>query len=366
MKLFRSLLLSMALLAMNSGTLRAAGYSSTTNQDNDSFHCFGYPIIYSTPESGFALGGYFMAYRNSKTSHPRDNLDSFDATAIYTEKKQSILTLNSKKYLNDDRHLLTLQGGYTDYPNEFYGIGPDTGDRKEDYTYIAKSFQGSFLWRLNSHTYLGPNLTYANYDIEDRIPGGLLAAGNITGFEGTNVAGAGLKLLFDTRDNGFLPRNGALLNAQANVYRRDLGSDEDFSQLLMTHCQFYPIGQTSTLALMAELDLSEGAVPFEMLPALGGSIIMRGYYYGRYRDRNYAAFQGEYRFPIGARFSGVAFAALGEVAPEIDQFDFNNFKAAGGFGIRFRIDPRQKINLRCDLGFSEAGVSSYIAFMEAF
>ncbi len=51
-------------------------------------------------------------------------------------------------------------------------------------------------------------------------------------------------------------------------------------------------------------------------------MIMRGYYSGRYRDRNYAAAQIEYRKVFNRMFGLVLFAGAGEVASEINQITY--------------------------------------------
>lgn len=365
MKFFRISFIWILLLSLTPNAILATDDKPVTESNDSKTHFFGFPILSESPETGFAIGGYFMAYRNPNPE--TDKIDTLNGIIMYTEEEQLILTLGINKYFQDDRYLLSANCGYIDFPGKFYGIGPDTDeDWEEDYTLLSKSFQGSFLMKLTPHTYLGPAVTYAEFDINDREPGGLLAAGDIIGYDGVTIAGAGLKLIRDTRDDGFLPQHGSLFNTQVTSYRQSWGSDEDFSQLITSYCCFWPVRETNTLAFMSAITLSDGDVPFEMMPVLGGSVIMRGYYGGRYRDRNFAALQGEYRFPIISRLSGVAFASLGEVAPEIDQFDSDNIKAAGGLGLRFRIDPNQKINLRFDLGLSEDGVCSYINFMEAF
>ena len=98
---------------------------------------------------------------------------------------------------------------------------------------------------------------------------------------------------------------------------------------------------------------------------------MRGYYLGRFRDKNLVAGQAEYRFlpiPLGftKRFGAAVFAATGSV--------FNNFQAlnqtrmvvAGGAGIRFLIFPKKDIFTRFDVAFTNEGHGFYLFIGEAF
>ena len=94
---------------------------------------------------------------------------------------------------------------------------------------------------------------------------------------------------------------------------------------------------------------------------------MRGYYFGRYRDRNMIAFQTEYRFPLFWRLGGVGFVGFGDVASDMTEFKMNQFKYNVGFGLRFMFDRQEKINARLDFGLCEGGSSGiYAMVVEAF
>lgn len=94
---------------------------------------------------------------------------------------------------------------------------------------------------------------------------------------------------------------------------------------------------------------------------------MRGYIYGRYRDKNMITLQTEYRFPLFWRFGAVGFVGAGDVASRYDKFRFNSFKYTFGFGIQFMFDLQEKINARLDIGFGENGKSCiYVMVLEAF
>jgi len=104
-----------------------------------------------------------------------------------------------------------------------------------------------------------------------------------------------------------------------------------------------------------------------MMNTLGGSYEMRGYYKGRYRDKNMITFQGEYRVPVYWRFGAVGFAGVGDVADDVTAFRLDQFKYSLGFGFRFMFDPRERINARIDFGFGKgdnAGI--YAMVLEAF
>ena len=93
---------------------------------------------------------------------------------------------------------------------------------------------------------------------------------------------------------------------------------------------------------------------------------MRGYYDGRYRDRHLLAFQAEYRLPVWGKFGLVGFAGLGRVAPTLGGLDFSGLKYSAGFGLRFKIAPREGANLRIDWAFGQGTSGVYFTAGEAF
>ncbi|HTF82211.1 MAG TPA: hypothetical protein VL947_10810, partial [Cytophagales bacterium] len=134
---------------------------------------------------------------------------------------------------------------------------------------------------------------------------------------------------------------------------------------------YRPINKRDVLAAQVLGQFNFGSTPFNQLALLGGESIMRGYYLGRYRDRNQVAAQLEYRFlPIPFNFTkrwgAAVFGGTGAVFGNIDTFSFNNFVWAGGAGIRFLLFPRKDIYTRFDVAATSEGPGFYIFIGESF
>ena len=102
---------------------------------------------------------------------------------------------------------------------------------------------------------------------------------------------------------------------------------------------------------------------------MGGETMMRGYYYGRYRDKNMLAGQAEYRilpFSFSKRIGAAFFAGTAVVAPTIGSLRFDNLKLAGGAGIRYLVFPKKDIFVRFDVGVTKEGIGFYFFTGEAF
>jgi outer membrane translocation and assembly module TamA len=111
-----------------------------------------------------------------------------------------------------------------------------------------------------------------------------------------------------------------------------------------------------------------GTAPFDLLPQLGGDVLLRGYYQGRFRDRTLLAGQVEYRSPLVWRLGLVGFAAAGQVAPEFGAMGFDRFKPAVGVGLRIRFVKATGLSIRADYGWGLEGGSAgfYLNVGEAF
>ena len=94
---------------------------------------------------------------------------------------------------------------------------------------------------------------------------------------------------------------------------------------------------------------------------------MRGYYAGRYRDKNAGFLQAEYRVPLFWRIGAVGFADMGNVGPEIKDVNLEHFKYSYGGGLRFALNQSEKLNLRLDYGLAKGHSQGfYLQLGEAF
>jgi outer membrane protein assembly factor BamA len=325
------------------------------------------PILAFSPETGFMFGAAAIYYRYPYPVSPETKPNVVFGQASYTTKKQYIFRLSTDWYFKGDAAKLFADISFVKFPALFYGIGPDTAaDLEEDYTPTEFELEGNFLWKIFSQVYVGPRLHLSHLEIKEIEEGGLFDQGDFPGSRGATIFGFGGQLVWDRRDSVFYPLRGSLLEAKTTLYDNFIGSDLDFTQLIFDYRQFINIYKLHVLAFQYYMVLSGGEVPFNVMPRVGGPYLLRGYYSGRFRDENYIAVQGEYRFPIFWRFGGAVFGSIGQVAPEIDEFSFENIKAAAGAGVRFAWDTKQRINVRFDVGFSRSDTSFYVNIGEAF
>jgi hypothetical protein len=101
------------------------------------------------------------------------------------------------------------------------------------------------------------------------------------------------------------------------------------------------------------------------LPALGGSLRLRGYFQGRYRDKVYIMGQAEWRVPLFWRLGAAVFGAVGDVAADIDDVSARHPKTAGGAGLRLNVGRPNPLNIRVDAAVAPGAFNVYLAIGEA-
>jgi outer membrane protein assembly factor BamA len=100
---------------------------------------------------------------------------------------------------------------------------------------------------------------------------------------------------------------------------------------------------------------------------VGGDRNARGYYYGRFRDKNSTSLQVELRSHLFWRFGMAAFGGLSSIYKNISHIQAESFKPNAGIGIRFLADHLNNTHLRIDYAVGVQQQSGfYISFGESF
>jgi len=329
---------------------------------------FFLPFIFYTPETKLAGGGLVNYYFRESGSKTESRPSSIMPSLIYTQNKQIMAELSTYLYWKDEAYYSEGYLAYIKFPDKFYGIGNNTSeDDEEDYTPQFVRLKVSFQKKVRSGLYLGFRYEFDRSKLTELEADGLLAKGDILGSERGIASGAGILAGWDSRDQVYSPSSGAYHQLSATFFRGTLGSDYDFNRFILDLRQYFPVFSSHVIAFQSYINTITGDPPFQMLSLFGGSHRMRGYYEGRYRDRNMLVFQAEYRIvPVWWRFGLAGFAGFGDVADEFSDFRLSSFKYSLGAGIRYRISPEERINLRLDFGFGQGTSGFYITFNEAF
>lgn len=353
------------------GTVDAPALDEVPADDKDDKGGWGFipvAIPYYMPETSFGVGFSLLFYNRDDAAMEENKPDEISLYGAYTFRNQLSLGIAADLYLRRIDYRITGAAEFSRYPDKFWGIGPDTPEEgDEDFTSLITNIRGAFLTRLIDRLYVGPFYRFAYDYMEKREWGGLLRSGAIPGGDGTLMSGFGLEIAFDSRDSVFYPTRGIYADLKGLVFRRELGNEYNFSKLELDFRFFQQLWGDFILAFQLVSELSGGTVPFQAMPRLGGDIMLRGYFQGRYRDENYLAFQTEVRFPLVWRFGGAVFCSLGQVAPAPSELFEHEMKIAFGGGLRFIADRDEHISIRLDVGVDrDMNPNFYFMIKEAF
>ncbi len=341
-------------------------FSQNSANDSSKTSSFVFlPVIYHTPETKLAAGALAVYNYRDENSSLDERPSAITPILVYTQKNQIIGELGFDLYFKKELYHFSGSIGYKIFPNTYFGIGNKTAEDNEE-KYISNNFIASLtsLKRIQPSINVGLQYDFENLDITKKDS--LLNINGTTGNDGGMSSGLGPVVHFDTRDNINFPSKGHFYNVSLLFYQSFLGSDFKYNSITLDLRKYHSFFADHIIAFQGYFKFTNGSVPFNKLALIGGSRIFRGYFEGRYRDKNLLFFQSEYRSPTWHNMGYIVFAGLGDVAAKINKFEPADFKYSFGFGLRYMFVPQEKLNLRLDFGFVEDGFQFYVNFAEAF
>jgi len=340
---------------------------STTNRVGaGGTHWFVFPFVYYTPETDLAFGvGGNINYKIDSLSNP----SSISGSGYYTINNQYNLGTSADIYFDSNKKLLNLSFNHSNVFDYFYGIGPTTPDIAND-AYLQKnnSFDVKYQMQVSNKNFkIGGEFTHRDMSVLDKKDNPYLVSDSVEGSNGGKTSGLGIIFNWDSRDNVFYPNTGGYYQVNVTFFSKAFGSDFDFNQYIIDFRRYMGLITQQVLAFQLYYEFDTAYPPFYNLPLLGGSSNMRGYLKGRYRDRQYYNIQAEYRFAqLIWRFGLVFFVGIGDVASALDKFSVANVKPSYGFGLRFRLEEVQKLDLKMDIGWGQNTSGVYFGINQAF
>jgi len=332
-----------------------------------------YPTLAYAPETTWEIGfnSLYVYYAKGDTANRLSEINGF---AFFTLENQYGLWVDHAIYSDQDRWFFLGRLRLQSFPLFYHGIGMDT---PTEYTARVDANQiiikERVLTKLKKNLFLGVELEYQRLAAVDFV---LAESSNNAfefplGYKGSNNLGLGFGLVQDNRHNVLNVRKGFFSELAFLHYNPAWGSSFKFTSILSDTRVYTPIGKNNVLAAQLLGQFNFGDVPFNQLAQMGGESIMRGYYYGRFRDNNQLAAQVEYRFlPLPFSFTnriGAAiFAGTGTVFNQLIDLNISNLTVSGGLGLRFLLFPKKDIWTRLDFAFTREGTGFYLFIGESF
>jgi outer membrane protein assembly factor BamA len=326
------------------------------------------PVIAYSRETSALFGVMMVRALRWKDAAPQTRPNTLALSGFYSLENQWALGLATSMYLHDEDYLVKAQVYRHRTPARFWGVGTEDGQHgeREDFTATGTGVTFGTTKKVYRALRVGAGVWYGSAKIPIKEAGGLLERAAVTGSDGGTDIGVELQAEWDDRDNIYAPTAGTFVQFWAGLHRDYLGSDFDYEDYMLDVRKFISLGKGQVLALQAKGRIMGGDPPFYRLSSIGGISVMRGLFDGRFRDKSMGAVQAEYRFPLWKSLGGAVFGGAGEVADIPADFTIRNIQFTGGLGLRLTLDPKERINLRLDVGFSRYGTFPIVVITEAF
>jgi hypothetical protein len=329
-----------------------------------------YPTLAYAKETSWEIGlsSLFVFYAKRDTTNRLSEVSGF---SFYTLEHQYGTVIDHSIFTDKEKWAALGRIRFQNFPLKYFGIGINAGS-KELATVEANLFliKERFLKQVRQHLFVGLEADFQS-----------LAAVNFNthgasielplGSNGSKNFGLGGGIIYDQRHNPMNVRKGSFSELALLRYDDAWGSDYSFTTLMLENRLYFPVNKRDVLATQVFSQFATGDIPFNMLSLMGGENLMRGYYQGRYRDRNQLSAQVEYRFlplPIGftKRLGATLFGGAGTVFDHIENFSSKKFVYSGGMGLRLLLFPKKDIWGRIDIAFTREGKGIYMVMGEAF
>jgi hypothetical protein len=329
----------------------------------------GFPIAYFTPETGLAVGALGLLTGNWKNDSLSAKKSSATIGFAYTTRKQILFYLPFNLFLKNDNYRLNGELGFYDYVYFYYGTGNVSGtfeDKQEKFEISFPRIRLTGLKKIRPNLFLGARYAFDGYYNLKVEPNGLLDSLQPTGVKAGVNSGIGPSILYDSRSSVFYPRKGVLLDISSTIDLGKIVSDYKFTRLTADFAGFYSPFKKSVVGFNVNYQQNLGDVPFYQLSLLGGSKRLRGQFEGEFRDKYAWQTQIEWRQEFLKNWGFTAFVGAGWVAPNWESLKLKNQKIGSGVGLRYKLNKKDHVNIRLDVGFGGGKVYPYLTIGEAF
>ena len=333
-----------------------------------------------TPETELLISAGGLYSFSMKPGDPATLRSAVPFSIGYSTNTSLLISILNEVYGPGDAWRLSGEIWLRNMPDHFWGVGFDDARAavRSDSTTRYQRYFWQLLQRLRFHLgkqwFVGPALDFNQTIASDPNP--VMVEEEHVKAQGlrNRNRGLGFSASIDTRDFPANAYRGMLVDITLFKYFKMLGGNNNYSTLEVDYRHYFQVrkpGHTLALQLFARTVI--GAGPWPEYTLLGSPFDLRGYYWGRYRDKVGLFGIAEYRHQfyrktpnrsgsylsshglclwVGGGTMGAAWEAIG------------NFLPNAGFGYRFQVQPR--MNIRLDYGFGLASSSFYLSFAEAF
>lgn len=339
-------------------------YSDANKEKKDKkfdFSIIGGPHFASDTKLGLGLvaAGLYKTDRNDSTLQPSTVSLFGDVSTVGFY----LLGIRGSNIFPKEKYRLNYTLYFYSFPSLYWGEGYENGinnDNKSTYNRFQAMVKADFLFRLADNFYVGPMASF-NYINGKDFQKPELWEGEDSRTTNLNV---GLSVVYDTRDFLTNAYKGYYLRIDQLFSPSFLGNKNAYSSTELTTSYYHPVWKGGILAAQVHAMLTYGDTPWGMMATLGSSYSMRGYYEGRFRDKNAIDMQVELRQHVWRRNGVAVWVGAGNVFLNFKSFKAKQILPNYGFGYRWEF--KKRVNVRLDLGFGKNQTGFIFNINEAF
>ena len=335
-----------------------------------------------TPEASLGVGGaMLMSFKMDKKDTVSQR--SFLPVGFNLSLNGTIVVAGAGTFFfKQDKYRLYMNYSFRNEPANYYGTDISTientprGTNTTGFHKMLLQFNPRFVWQARPGLFAGA-LMDINYTESTDLNPVMLADPYISRFRTSYLnTGLGAVLQYDTRDDIATPTRGFLVSGTGKFYSKAFGGAYNYQILDLEYRHFVPLfHRRSVLGWTARTQIGFNDIPFTELPMFGSPFDLRGYYWGKYRDKSMMYGIAEYRHMFGSQeayerrtfWSKLGFVVWGGIGTIGDTpLQWKKWKL--NYGIGLRIQMQKNKNFRIDIG-REPGVKGILFYMnmtEAF
>ncbi|MDO6619807.1 BamA/TamA family outer membrane protein [Shewanella sp. 6_MG-2023] len=176
-------------------------------------------------------------------------------------------------------------------------------------------------------------------------------------------AGLGAGIIYDSRDVPTNPYDGYYFKLNGTFFDDAIGSDTNFESYSLEFDGYFPVHESITVAYKLKGCLKEGNVPLWAACRLG----LRGFSSTEYMALGAIETEAEARWRFHKRWGLVGFIGAGKLDDVNHADKSDDIIPSYGIGVRFMLQPAERINLRLDYARSSNNNDAlYLSVGEAF
>ncbi len=319
------------------------------------------PAIGYSPETKTYVGAVTLFTFNT-VSDTLTRTSNAKAEFNYTWNKQLILESGWNYFFPGETWFTRGTIHYSRYPDLYYGTGFNTPESGEiSFQSNRFIFDLDLFRKIRNNMFLGLGANAKSYSNIHYLQDELI----YPELKNENIFGLNFILLHDSRDNILTPSNGNYFELN-NSFNSGSGF---YFKMAVDYRNYVNFGRKKQQVLAGRIYHSSifGQPPFYDLAMIGGDEYVRGYYLGRFRDKNLTTVQLEHRMHLFWRIGFATFGGISLIYKNIGAIENKSFKPNVGAGLRFLVDKNENTNLRIDYAVGAQNQSGfYISFGESF